>query len=63
MSKHPKEKTMSVDSKANLAEILLSMSYGDTIRLCDSILAIQRRRAVDTSEELAAILYEWANAQ
>lgn len=63
MSTKDENKKYAASDKSDVAEAIHNMSYGDMIRMCESILTIQRKRAADTREELAAVLHEWANSQ
>jgi hypothetical protein len=58
-----KEKHMSKPTRKDIADVILGMTYGELVQLGESLVAIQRKRKIDSADEIAALLNEWANAQ
>ncbi len=49
-------------TKDELANLILSMSYGELIKVADA-LADAKGQRLETSSDFAKLLYDWAEAQ
>ena len=66
MSKKPKgESTMSKSDKMTMAQCILAMSYAELVGVCNALALMKHENAhrLETKEDFAALLSEWAQAQ
>jgi hypothetical protein len=63
MKTKPKETSMSNTTRKDLADAIVSMTYGELVAIGDAMLDAKRSRRLDTAEEFASVLYDWADKQ
>jgi len=66
MSKSPKgEKTMAKTDKMTMAKCILDMSYTELVAVCNALALMKHEHAhrLETKEDFAALLSEWAQSQ
>ncbi len=54
---------MSNTTRKDLADAIVSMTYGELVAIGDAMLDAKRSRRLDTAEEFASVLYDWADKQ
>jgi hypothetical protein len=64
MSKSPKkEKTMAKTDRMTMAECILAMPYTELIAVSEALANLKHARRLETKEDFAALLNEWAQGQ